>query len=98
MTFDQNGQIDLEKKSRLNANSYQVTQWRIQIDVYFLKIVKRAGSLNRDVRVHLTSSNFMYLMSPLFCEKGGTLFKGGHYLRKYGMWFRGLNIAQIYYV
>ena len=31
----------------------------------------------------------MYLMSPLFCEKGGTLYKGGHYLRKYGMqtWF-----------
>ena len=26
----------------------------------------------------------MYLMSPLFCEKGGILFKGGHYLRKYG--------------
>ena len=23
-------------------------------------------------------------MSPLFCEKGGTLFKGEHYLRKYG--------------
>ena len=27
----------------------------------------------------------MYLMSPLFCEKGGILFKGGHYLRKYGI-------------
>ena len=27
----------------------------------------------------------MYLMSPLFCEKGETLFKGGHYLRKYGI-------------
>ena len=26
----------------------------------------------------------MYLISPLFCEKGWTLFKGGHYLRKYG--------------
>ena len=26
----------------------------------------------------------MYLMSPLFCEKGGILFKGGHCLRKYG--------------
>ena len=23
-----------------------------------------------------------YLMSPLFCEKGGTLFKGGHYMRE----------------
>ena len=23
-------------------------------------------------------------MFPLFCEKGGTLFKGEHYLRKYG--------------
>ena len=34
-----------------------------------------------------------YLMSPLFCEDGGdtiqgrTLYKGGHYLRKYGMYF-----------
>ena len=33
----------------------------------------------------------MYLMSPLFCEKRGdtilgrTLYKGGHYLRKYGI-------------
>ena len=24
---------------------------------------------------------------PLFCEKGGTLFKGRHYLRKYGISF-----------
>ena len=24
-------------------------------------------------------------MSPLFGEKGGVLFKGGHYLRKYGI-------------
>ena len=24
----------------------------------------------------------MYLMSPLFCEKGGILFKGGHYVRE----------------
>ena len=29
----------------------------------------------------------MYLMSPLFCEKGGILFKGGHYLKKYGMYY-----------
>ena len=28
----------------------------------------------------------MYLMSPLFFENGGILFKGGHYLRKYGMY------------
>ena len=27
----------------------------------------------------------MYLMSSLFFEKGGILFKGGHYLRKYGI-------------
>ena len=26
-----------------------------------------------------------YLISPLFCEKGGTLYKEGHYLRKYGI-------------
>ena len=30
-------------------------------------------------------------MSPLFCEKGGTLFKGGHYLRKYGIWKPSTN-------
>ena len=37
----------------------------------------------------------MYLMSPLFCEKGEdtiqgrTLYKGGHYLRKYGIYYWG---------
>jgi hypothetical protein len=25
-------------------------------------------------------------MSPLLCEKGGILFKGGHYIRKYGIY------------
>ena len=47
----------------------------------------------------------MYLMSPLFCEKGGILFKGGHYLRKYGnhwsdityfwIWISYLNFALV---
>ena len=40
----------------------------------------------------------MYLMSPLFCEKGGdtiqgrTLYKGGHYLRRYGMYIEKTNV------
>ena len=33
----------------------------------------------------------MYLMPPLFCEKGKTLYKGGHYVRKYGKLFTVLG-------
>jgi hypothetical protein len=32
-------------------------------------------------------------MSTLFFEKGGILFKGGHYLRKYGISFSSLGLA-----
>ena len=44
----------------------------------------------------------MYLMSPLFCEKGGdtiqgrTLYKGGHYLRKYGT-YADIEFGLIFY-
>ena len=80
-----NGNLDIIK----HGNVFKVCNHKIN----FIKLF--CISLKNSIQVHklifLTSSdgdtiwrfsNFMYLMSPLFCEKGGTLFKGGHYIRE----------------